>query len=348
MNTFDVFPFEALPELLLPWYERNRRDLPWRKTKEPYRVWISEIMLQQTRVEAVLGYYDRFLAALPDIAALASAEDDALMKLWEGLGYYSRARNLKKAARQIMSAHGGTFPGEYDAIRALPGIGDYTAGAIASICFNMPTPAIDGNVLRVCARLANSDADILLPATKKALEAPLKAAYGKGRCGDITQALMELGATVCIPNGAPLCESCPLSSLCRAKAAGTAEKLPIRIKKTKRKEEYLTAFLFTAPDGRIALTKREEKGLLAGLYALPSLSGTLSEAAAAKAAEELGAKPERLVSALQYDHVFTHITWHVTCYRFEVAPPGENAPFLFAKPGEYALPTAFMKGLRLI
>ena len=348
MNDFTAFPFESLPDLLLPWYEANKRQLPWRRTKEPYRVWISEIMLQQTRVEAVLGYYDRFLSALPDIPSLAAAEDDALMKLWEGLGYYSRARNLKKAAQQIMEQHGGSFPEAYGDIRALSGIGDYTAGAIASICFDMPTPAIDGNVLRLCARLADSAADILLPATKKALEAPLKAAYKKGRCGDITQALMELGATVCIPSGAPLCGSCPLSCLCRAKAAGTAEKLPVRIKKTKRKEEYLTAFLFTAPDGRIALTKREEKGLLAGLYALPTAGGTLTEADAATAAEALGAKPERLVSALQYDHVFTHITWHVTCYRFEVAPPGENAPFLFAKPGEYALPTAFMKGLKLM
>ncbi len=348
MNAFETFPFDRLPPLLLPWYERHARDLPWRKTREPYKIWISEIMLQQTRVEAVLGYYGRFLAALPDIASLAAAEDDALMKLWEGLGYYSRARNLKKAAQKIMAEHGGTFPESYGAIRALPGIGDYTAGAIASICFNMPTPAIDGNVLRLCARLAGSDADILLPATKKSLDAPLKAAYALGRCGDITQSLMELGATVCIPNGAPLCESCPLAALCRAKAAGTAQQLPVRIKKTKRREECLTAFLFTAPDGRIALTKREEKGLLAGLYALPSLPGTLGEAAAAKAAESLGAKPERLVSSLQYDHVFTHITWHVTCYRFLVAPPDETAPFLFARPEEYALPTAFMKGLKLI
>ena len=215
---------EQLPGLLLPWFAEHRRDLPWRRDREPYHVWLSEIMLQQTRVEAVRGYYLRFLERLPDIAALASAPEDVLLKLWEGLGYYSRVRNLQKAAQCVMEQHGGEFPQELSAIRALPGIGDYTAGAIASICFEAPTAAVDGNVLRVILRLtvcADSPADVRV---RRRIGEELSAVYPAGHCGDFTQALMELGATVCLPNGAPQCGACPLRALCEAHAqAGVAQ-----------------------------------------------------------------------------------------------------------------------------
>ena len=221
MSGFSSFPFGALPALLLPWYASAARPLPWRETREPYRVWISEIMLQQTRVAAVLGYYARFLSVLPDVSALAAVEEERLLKLWEGLGYYSRARNLKRAAGILVREYGGNFPESYAALRALPGIGEYTAGAIASICFDLPTPAIDGNVLRIAARLADCGNCVDAPEPKRALRAALAAAYPPGQCGAFTQALMELGATVCLPNGAPLCGCCPAASLCLGRAHGT-------------------------------------------------------------------------------------------------------------------------------
>ena len=204
---------QQLPGALLPWYEENKRDLPWRKTREPYNIWLSEIMLQQTRVEAVKGYYARFLEKLPSVEALASCDDEVLHKLWEGLGYYSRVRNLKKAANVILEQYGGQFPREHGDVLALPGIGDYTAGAICSICYDAPTPAVDGNVLRVISRLLNDPSPIDLPATKKAVTAALAEIYPP-RAGDFTQALMELGATLCGPNRAPDCEKCPCHSFC--------------------------------------------------------------------------------------------------------------------------------------
>ena len=208
---------DFLPETLLPWFAEHRRDLPWRRDREPYHVWLSEIMLQQTRVEAVRGYYERFLTALPTVQALADAPEDRLLKLWEGLGYYSRARNMQKAAQVIVTQHGGVFPREYDDVRALPGVGPYTAGAICSICFELPTPAVDGNVLRVAARLLRLDAPVTEERIKRGIGEMLEKIYPAGRCGDFTQALMELGATVCLPNGEPKCALCPVAAFCAAR-----------------------------------------------------------------------------------------------------------------------------------
>ena len=222
--------FALLPDALLPWYDRCKRELPWRSDRQPYHVWLSEIMLQQTRVEAVKGYYARFLESCPDVAALAAADDELLHKLWEGLGYYNRVRNLKKAAKEIMEQYGGEFPGEYEQILALPGIGEYTAGAISSIAFDQPKAAVDGNVLRVAARLTEDTTPIDLPACKKAVKTALEAVYPV-RAGDFTQALMELGATVCLPNGKPLCHSCPCSDFCRSCSSGRQEELPVRLPK---------------------------------------------------------------------------------------------------------------------
>ena len=229
-----------LPDALLPWYREHKRDLPWRHTKEPYHIWVSEIMLQQTRVEAVKGYYARFLARLPDIESLAVCDDDELHKLWEGLGYYSRVRNLKKAARIMMAEHGGAFPRDYAAVRALPGIGDYTAGAVCSIAFSLPTPAVDGNVLRVLARLRADDAPIDLPATKKRVQQELAEIYPTDCPGEFTQALMELGATVCVPGGEPKCGICPCREFCRGREMW--QQLPVKLPKKAKRQEDRTGF----------------------------------------------------------------------------------------------------------
>ena len=239
---------DSLAERLLGWYAAGHRALPWRQDHEPYHVWLSEIMLQQTRVEAVKGYYARFLSELPDIAALAACEENRLTKLWEGLGYYSRVRNLQKAARVIMVQHGGAFPRKYAEIRALPGVGDYTAGAVASICFDVPEPAVDGNVLRVLSRVTQDTAPVTRPAVKKAYETALRPVYAAnpGKRSELTQALMELGACVCVPNGAPKCDACPLRTVCLAEKSGAWASLPSRRQKSpaaskKRRSSFFNA-----------------------------------------------------------------------------------------------------------
>ena len=304
----------TLPEqILLPlmeWYPLHHRDLPWRRDNDPYHVWVSEIMLQQTRVEAVKGYYTRFLDALPDVQSLASCPEDALLKLWEGLGYYNRARNMQKAAKHIMQAHGGCFPKTYAEIRSLPGIGDYTAGAIASVCCGLPTPAVDGNVLRVMARLQEDHRNILDNAVKSDITAALAEVYPYADCGMLTQALMEIGATVCIPNGSPRCSACPLRQLCMAYASGTTQVLPVRVKNTKRRTEERTVFVLHC-EGKIAIRKRPGKGLLASLWELPNVEGILTEEEAAAQCSAWGAAPASIEKTVQRSHIFTHITWEM-------------------------------------
>ncbi len=331
----------AAPRLLLPWFKENARDLPWRADRDPYHVWISEIMLQQTRVEAVKGYYARFLTALPDVARLADASSELLSKLWEGLGYYSRVRSLQKAAREIMTRFGGIFPTEYADIRALPGIGDYTAGAIASICFGQPTPAVDGNVLRVVSRLTGDARCVDEEATKRAVRAALSEIYPKDRCGDFTQALMELGATVCVPAGAPGCAVCPLRGVCRSSGGGWKD-LPVRKAKKPRRQELLTVFLLRCGE-RTAVRKRAEAGLLAGLWEFPNAPGHLSPEAAVAQAEKWGVRPRELVLSLGRKHIFTHVEWDMRCYLLRCGETPDR--FLWADretlAGEIALPTAF-------
>ena len=333
--------YSQLPDLLLPWYESNKRDLPWRHDREPYHVWLSEIMLQQTRVEAVKGYYARFLEALPDIQALAECDDEALHKLWEGLGYYSRVRNLKKAAQVIMEAHGGAFPREHSQVLALPGIGDYTAGAICSICFDFPTPAMDGNVLRVVSRLTDDATPIDRPAFKKEVTEALKAVYPV-RAGDFTQALMELGATLCGPNRKPDCESCPCRDFCLAHQRGTAQNLPVKTPKKQRRTEEKTVFILSC-GGKYALVKRQEEGLLAGLWQFPDVPGKLELPDALIKVEELGLKIKEIYRQVEKKHIFTHIEWQMRGYYLEVAE--ENGPYLWLTPEEMdaqtALPTAY-------
>ena len=332
---------EKLPGALLLWYQANKRELPWRNDTQAYHVWLSEIMLQQTRVEAVKGYYSRFLQALPTIEALAKCDDDALHKLWEGLGYYSRVRNLKKAACVVMEQYGGEFPGEYEKVLSLPGIGEYTAGAICSICFGLPTPAVDGNVLRVIARITDDATPIDLPAYKKQVQKGLAAIYPK-QTGDFTQALMELGATVCGPNRKPGCVSCPCKDFCLGARHKTAEKLPVKLPKKGRKQEEMTVFILRC-DGRYAIQKRGSSGLLADLWQFPNIPGKLEVQQAVDAAGAMDIRPSQVLQSLDKTHIFTHIQWDMRGYYLEIAEPGGGFTWLTAEEieKEIALPTAF-------
>lgn len=303
----------ALPELLLPWYSQNARVLPWRKDREPYHVWLSEIMLQQTRVEAVKPYYLRFLQRLPTLGDLALCDDETLMKLWEGLGYYSRARNLKKAAQIIMEQHQGVFPSDYETLLSLPGVGEYTAGAVASICYDLPEPAVDGNVLRVMTRLCADGRCIDDLPVRRDIRDTLRTVYEQtGNCAALTQSLMELGATVCLPNGMPHCEACPCRDICLSRQQGTASDYPVRKQKKARRIEYHTVYILRCGDC-IALRKRPQRGLLAGLWELPHTDGASDIQTALHMAESWNCQPQKPVSVTQRVHIFTHIEWHMTC-----------------------------------
>ena len=331
---------EVLPGLLLPWYRENRRELPWRQTSDPYRIWVSEIMLQQTRVEAVKGYYARFLDRLPDIAALANCDDDELHKLWEGLGYYSRVRNLKKAARVIEERHGGVFPSDHAAVLALPGIGDYTAGAICSIAFSLPTPAVDGNVLRVLARLRADEEAIDLPQVKKRVREELAAVYPTDCPGEFTQALMELGATVCVPNGEPKCSLCPCREICQG--GESWQTLPVKLPKKAKKQEDRTVFILRCGD-RYAIEKRPSRGLLADLWQFPNVAGHLRAAEAVAWAEERGLHPRNVEKSIDRNHIFTHIRWDLRGWFLEVDSMAGDFTWLTLDEidTQAALPTAF-------
>ena len=339
----------TLPNLspLVPWYRQNKRDLPWRNTRDPYRIWVSEIMLQQTRVEAVLPYYARFLAALPTVRDLAAVPEAQLLKLWEGLGYYSRARHMQAAAKTVMAAYGGVFPATFEGIRALPGVGDYTAGAIASFAFDLPYPAVDGNVLRVAARLAAYKNDVLSPAAKKELTAAVAAAQPEKEAADFNQALIELGALVCLPGAAAKCDICPLAAVCRAHAAGLVAQLPVRKKPAPRKKEPRTVLILRIED-TVALRRRPDAGLLAGLFEPFCLPGRLSEEAVRAALADLGVTPERLTPLGEAKHVFTHLEWHMTGYEVLLTPADTAclpSDLLFVPRDEldraYPLPSAY-------
>lgn len=335
--------YQYLPDVLLPWYALNARQLPWRQDKDPYHIWLSEIMLQQTRVEAVKAYYQRFLEQLPDIAALAAATEDQLLKLWEGLGYYTRVRNLQKAAQMIMDEYNGVFPQQYKDILALPGIGDYTAGAIAAICFDQPTPAVDGNVLRVISRITENFSNILSPAVKKQITEQLAVVYPSGeRAYTFNQSLMELGATICLPNGAPKCGNCPMQPRCQAFANQSWELLPQKEAKKKRRIELKTVFVLQCGSRR-AVEKRPPTGLLATLWQYPNVAGHLDTQEALNQAERWGVKPVAITQVLHGKHIFTHIEWHMVCYYLQC--DREDCRFVWANAEQLeqkiALPTAF-------
>ncbi len=333
---------------LCSWYLKNKRDLPWRKDRNPYHIWISEIMLQQTRVEAVKVYYERFMKELPNIEALANVEEEKLLKLWEGLGYYTRARNLKKAALKIENEFSGKMPNTYEEIITLPGIGEYTAGAIASIAFNEQVPAIDGNVFRVIMRIQNSKRNISKLSTKKELFMELSEIMPNNP-GIFNQALMELGATVCVPNGEPHCETCPLKKYCEAFKEGTMLELPIKdSKREKVKEEYTVFILLNY--NKVAIHKRENKGLLASMYEFPNVNQKLNKEEALKYLKEHHYSVLRILEVENSKHIFTHKIWQMTNYVVYVEEIIDNHIWTDIKTiGDiYALPSAFKKQLEIL
>lgn len=309
----------AFAARLLAWYDASARDLPWRKNKTPYRIWVSEIMLQQTRVETVLPYYDRFLSAFPTIESLAIADDEKLRKLWEGLGYYRRAKHMKEAAIQIMEHHGGVFPSDKEAIESLKGIGAYTSGAIRSIAFEQKAAAVDGNVLRVIARLTGEEGDLIEPAVKSRLSKRVETLLPNRRNGDFTQALMELGATVCLPNGQPNCSVCPFSSECVAKATDKIGSIPKKAAKPKRKVEAWTILILTSPDGRIHLNRRPKKGLLADMWEFDKIEGEHNESEVRRILNEKGVSIQAVRRLGNRMHVFSHMEWLMTAYQVDIA-----------------------------
>ena len=297
---------DAMAAPLLAWYDENKRALPWRGTRDPYKIWVSEIMLQQTRVAAVIPYYRRWMAELPDVTALAAVEEEKLLKLWEGLGYYSRARNLKKAACVLMEQDGGQFPRTHAELIKLPGIGAYTAGAVASIAFGERVAAVDGNVLRLAARAAVLEGDIMDSKVRREMQGRMDQAVPPDRPGDFNQAMMDLGATVCLPGGAPLCDLCPLAGLCAAHALGREQELPVKRRKAPRRVEEMTVFLLLH-QGKAALRKRGDTGLLAGLWEFPHVPGALDEAAAGAVLASWGLSPLNWREKIEAKHIFTHV-----------------------------------------
>ncbi len=340
----------AIPKPLLKWYDENRRILPWRETPTPYRVWVSEIMLQQTRVEAVKPYFERFMNRLPDIAALASAEEEELLKLWEGLGYYNRVRNLQKAAIQIVEEYGGSMPAEYEELLKLKGIGSYTAGAVSSIAYGKPNPAVDGNVLRVLSRIRKDERPISDAKVKQAVEEELLQVIPKERPGDFNQAMMEIGACVCIPNGTPHCESCPLREICMAHEDGVEQEYPKKAAPKPRTVEEKT-ILVIRDENRTAVRKRTEKGLLSGMYEFPSMKGHCTAEEVQRYLADNGIQALRISKLQDAVHIFTHKEWHMQGYmvrvdELEPGVPGEDAKdWILIAPEEtkenYPIPKAF-------
>ncbi len=342
----EEFDFQRIPAPLLSWYQENKRALAWRDDPTPYHVWVSEIMLQQTRVEAVKEYYARFIQALPTVEDLAACEEEKLLKLWEGLGYYSRVRNMQRAAKILVCEYGGEFPKEKRLLEELPGIGSYTAGAICSIAFGQRVAAVDGNVFRVAARLEENPTVISAPAYRRYLEERLASVYPpEGRaCADFTQSLFELGALVCKPQ-TPACSLCPLTGLCRAYASGGQALYPVLPNKREKRVERVFVFLLQTPEG--FCIRRREEGVLRGMNEFPSFVANGGEGI-----EDIlyswGIGEFTLVKQGSFTHVFTHIRWDITCVWARV----ESAPFdayaLEEIEESISLPTAFKQCLKLL
>ena len=329
---------------LLDWFEQNARTLPFRQDPTPYHIWVSEIMLQQTRVAAALEYYHRWMEQLPTIQHLADCPEEKLHKLWEGLGYYNRVRNLQKAAQIVCEQYGGELPGDYNTLLTLPGIGEYTAGAIGSIAFGLPVVAVDGNVLRVFSRLYNDSRDILSPATRRAFSQWVQHHQPPVRSGDYTQALMELSALVCLPGGQPLCHQCPLAHLCRAKAAGTQLELPVKKAAKARKLVDVTVLVVHSPQGCL-VQQRGKKGLLAGLWQPLVVEQAMSQEQILAHLEELGFTVKELSSLAPARHIFSHVEWQMQGWQVSVeeAPAPKGCQWASGEELEerYPIPGAF-------
>lgn len=339
------FDFSMIIEPLLAWFDKNARVLPWRNDSTPYRVWVSEIMLQQTRVEAVKPYFERFTTELPDVHALAECEEERLLKLWEGLGYYNRVRNMQEAARTVVEEYDGTLPADYQALLKLKGIGSYTAGAVSSIAYQIPVPAVDGNVLRVITRVSADSSDIMKQSVRKKIESILLDVMPKDRAGAFNQALMELGAIVCVPNGQPLCAKCPWNEFCRARQEDIIGQIPVKTKQKARRIEEKTVFVIRQQH-HIILNKRGKKGLLAGMYEFPNTEGSLTEEEALEWIKKQNLSPLRIARLEPAKHIFSHVEWHMTGYVVWVDELEEDKSGLLYVDTEdarqnYPIPTAF-------
>lgn len=337
---------EEIVTPLVKWYRENKRILPWRDKGNAYYTWVSEIMLQQTRVEAVKPYFERFITELPDVESLADCPQEKLLKLWEGLGYYNRVRNMQEAAQTVKKEYNGRLPEDYQALLSLKGIGSYTAGAIASIAYGINVPAVDGNVLRVISRITESAEDISRQAVRKKIEQQLQEIMPEECPGDFNQALMELGAVVCVPNGSARCEACPVSEYCLAYRHGTVEELPVKAPKKERILQNRTVLVIQ--DGeKTAIQKRPEKGLLAGLYELPNLLGHLTREEVLDKVKNMQLEPLYIEKLPDAKHIFSHIEWRMTGYLIRVASldTDRELPFIFAEKKQsekqYAIPSAF-------
>ncbi len=349
MNEYDL---GALVKPLCLWYEKNKRSMPWRDDATPYHVWLSEIMLQQTRIEAAKAYYERFITRLPDVEALAGVPEEELLKLWEGLGYYNRARNLQKAAKILVERYEGRLPADYGLLLELPGIGSYTAGAVASIAYGVPAPAVDGNVLRVTMRWLGCDDDISKSGVRKKMGRSIMNVIPQEKPGEFNQALMELGEVVCIPNGMPLCEECPIASSCLARKSGRQTELPVKPGKKERRIEQRTVLVLEW-QGKIAVRKRSSRGLLANMWEFPSFDGYLSENQVCGMICGESARPVRIRQLHDGRHIFSHVEWHMKAYEITLkdSVPQHIVPdLLWIKKEElenrYAVPVAFHCFLR--
>ncbi|MCI8347485.1 MAG: A/G-specific adenine glycosylase [Bacilli bacterium] len=333
---------------ILDWYQKNKRDLPWRRGCNPYHVWISEVMLQQTRIETVIDYYHRFLQKLPSIESLATVPEEDLFKLWEGLGYYTRAKNLKKSAQIIINQYHGEFPHEYHELITLPGIGDYTASAISSICFQKKKATIDGNVLRVYTRFYNNDLNISLLKTRKEIGKKIEEII-PNESGDFNQALMEIGEVLCIPNGIPHCNRCPLHSRCLAGKYSNYALFPKRQLKREKKTLEYTIFIFNF-ENTYAISKRNNEGILHQLWQFPNVEGTLTKTQVEAYLNSKRISYSKIKEFITYTHVFTHQKWKMISYYIELGKPIGNNQMLFLSIDkiikDYAIPTAFQPFLK--
>lgn len=329
-------------DLLLDWYNENKRNLPWRNNPTPYQVWISEIMLQQTRAEAVKNYYARFLDAMPTIDDLANADEDVCLKLWQGLGYYSRVKNLHKGAQSLVKQHNGFLPNTYSDLIKVPGIGDYTANAILAFSFHQPTIAVDGNLFRVYARLTEDN--------RPFSEESKKACHDYFFCElqekpeEFNQALMDLGEMICLPHGKPRCENCPLSSFCLAFSHHSQEDYPVKKKKAEKKQVDVSVFLLHFKE-KIIIEKRESTGLLASLYQFPNVESRLSEKQAMSYLHDLGFSINKISGIGSAKHIFTHLIWNMNGYEVFLDSVPKEKQFLFVSKEEllntYSIPSAF-------
>ena len=297
---------------LLEWYNENKRDLPWRRERDPYRIWVSEIMLQQTKVDTVIPYFERFMSLFPDSNTLAQAEEETVLKAWEGLGYYSRARNLHQAVKEVKEVYGGKVPSSKEEIHKLKGVGPYTAGAILSIAFNKPEPAVDGNVMRVLSRLFYITEDISKSSTRKKFEAIVTAIISQENPSEFNQALMELGAIICTPRS-PACLLCPVQEHCLARSEGVQEELPVKKKKTPPISKNMKAVVLTDEQGNVLIEQRPEKGLLAKLWQFPNIQAETEDLSDMDTyLRKQGIKAElQPESVCHVKHIFSHLIWEI-------------------------------------